>query len=164
MPGFTAVQDEQIAAWHGDGRFSGCVHRSVMGGIMSRFRKEPTTLVISKWIRTTGVCLDCGHALGKKLALDQRAWDCPVCGTHHNRDWVRARVIALLGAVQLMYPDCPSSLDGSVWASLLELLKLEIPIASGGCEVFARSGNQPIIGLSPTQPPNPRNQSRRGSQ
>jgi putative transposase len=41
---------------------------------------------ICMWTPTTSVCFDCGHKLEKKLELDQRTWNCPVCGCVHDRD------------------------------------------------------------------------------
>lgn len=120
--GFVAVQDEQLKSWHADERYSSVVHHSVMGGIMARLKKEPSTLVVGEWTRTTGVCPDCGHVLGERLDTSVREWDCPDCGAHHDRDQAAARVVLLLAAVQFLYPDCPSVLDPVLHERLLLIL------------------------------------------
>ena len=40
---------------------------------------------IDTWYPSSQICSYCGHKDGKK-ALSIREWDCPVCGTHHERD------------------------------------------------------------------------------
>ena len=123
-------QEEQIKSWHADERYSDTVQHSVMGGTMARLSKKSSTLVVSKWVRTTGVCPDCGHVLDEKLSLDQRVWDCPECGVHHDRDVAAARVVRLLGVVGVLYPDCPVGLERGVWEALLSVLRLGSPV---GC-------------------------------
>jgi putative transposase len=40
---------------------------------------------IDRWYPSSKTCNCCGHKM-KKLPLDIREWDCPNCGTHHDRD------------------------------------------------------------------------------
>ena len=40
---------------------------------------------IDTWYPSSQICSNCGHKDGKK-ALSIREWDCPECGTHHERD------------------------------------------------------------------------------
>lgn len=40
---------------------------------------------ISRWYPSSQLCSVCGHNSGKK-PLNVREWDCPECGTHHDRD------------------------------------------------------------------------------
>lgn len=42
-------------------------------------------VVINRWIPTSQVCSTCGHHDGKK-DLSVREWQCPSCGTVHDRD------------------------------------------------------------------------------
>lgn len=128
----TVVQEEQIKSWHQDERYSDVVQHSIMGGVMKRLSEQSSTLVVSKWCRTTGVCPDCGHVLDEKLSLDDREWDCPVCGAHHDRDVAAARTIFLLGVVSLAYPVCPSALSRDVFVGLLGVLGLDVPKAFTG--------------------------------
>ena len=40
---------------------------------------------IDRWYPSSRTCNCCGHKVDK-LSLDIREWDCPNCGTHHDRD------------------------------------------------------------------------------
>jgi putative transposase len=51
---------------------------------------------IDKWYPSSKRCFACGHILDS-LALDIRAWTCPECGTHHDRDINAAKNIHAVG-------------------------------------------------------------------
>lgn len=40
---------------------------------------------VDKFYPSSQICSNCGNPTGKKT-LDIREWDCPYCGTHHDRD------------------------------------------------------------------------------
>jgi putative transposase len=40
---------------------------------------------IDRWFPSSKRCGECGHIV-EELPLDVREWDCPKCGTHHDRD------------------------------------------------------------------------------
>ncbi len=40
---------------------------------------------IDRWFPSSKRCSNCGHVV-EKLPLNIRAWDCPNCGEHHDRD------------------------------------------------------------------------------
>jgi putative transposase len=42
-------------------------------------------ITIDKWFPSSKSCHCCGY-VNSGLTLDDRAWTCPSCGTHHNRD------------------------------------------------------------------------------
>jgi putative transposase len=42
-------------------------------------------IAIDRWYPSSQLCPCCGWKIGK-LGLDVRAWDCPSCGEHHDRD------------------------------------------------------------------------------
>ncbi len=44
-----------------------------------------TLVKIDRWFPSSKRCGHCGHVVDK-LPLDEREWDCPECGTHHDRD------------------------------------------------------------------------------
>jgi putative transposase len=47
-------------------------------------------LVANRYFPSSKTCSCCGHVL-EQLSLDVREWDCPACGTHHDRDVNAAR-------------------------------------------------------------------------
>jgi putative transposase len=51
---------------------------------------------IDKWYPSSKRCFACGHILDS-LALDIRAWTCPECGAHHDRDINAAQNIHAVG-------------------------------------------------------------------
>ena len=40
---------------------------------------------IDRWFPSSKRCSSCGHIV-EKMSLNIRQWDCPQCGTHHDRD------------------------------------------------------------------------------
>jgi putative transposase len=44
-----------------------------------------TLVKIDRWFPSSKRCGNCGHIIDK-LPLDVREWNCPECGTHHDRD------------------------------------------------------------------------------
>jgi len=44
-----------------------------------------TLVKIDRWFPSSKRCGHCGHVV-EKLPLNIREWDCPECGTHHDRD------------------------------------------------------------------------------
>jgi putative transposase len=44
-----------------------------------------TFVKIDRWFPSSKRCAECGHIV-EKLPLQIREWDCPKCGTHHDRD------------------------------------------------------------------------------
>lgn len=51
---------------------------------------------IDRWFPSSKRCAECGHIV-EKLPLDIREWDCPKCGTHHDRDVNAAKNILAAG-------------------------------------------------------------------
>jgi len=48
-------------------------------------QKEGKLVEIDRFFPSSKKCSCCGHVIDK-LPLDIREWDCPSCGTHHDRD------------------------------------------------------------------------------
>ncbi|MER6945087.1 RNA-guided endonuclease TnpB family protein [Nonomuraea sp. NPDC000554] len=59
-------------------------------------RHGRTLTRVSRWFPSSRLCPCCGWKNGK-LALEVRAWDCPSCGEHHDRDLAAAINILLEG-------------------------------------------------------------------
>lgn len=59
-----------------------------------------TLVKIDQWFPSSKRCSSCGHTL-KKLPLNIREWDCPECGTHHDRDQNAAVNILAVGQTVL---------------------------------------------------------------
>ena len=55
---------------------------------------------IDKWFASSKTCFDCKHKV-KKLPLDIRAWTCPSCNSHHDRDFNAALNIEARGLEEL---------------------------------------------------------------
>ncbi len=48
-------------------------------------RKEGKLVEIDRFFPSSKKCSCCGHVMDE-LPLDIREWNCPACGTHHDRD------------------------------------------------------------------------------
>jgi putative transposase len=53
-------------------------------------------IVISRWYPSSKTCSACGHLLAE-LSLNTRTWQCPSCGTRHDRDENAAKNILAAG-------------------------------------------------------------------
>ncbi len=57
---------------------------------------DRTFIKIDRWFPSSKRCGNCGHIV-EKLPLNIREWDCPNCGTHHDRDINAANNILAAG-------------------------------------------------------------------
>jgi putative transposase len=55
-------------------------------------RDGRTLAVCDRWYPSSKTCSTCGHLLGQ-LSLSTRTWQCPSCGTRHDRDLNAAKNI-----------------------------------------------------------------------
>ena len=55
-----------------------------------------TVVKIDRWFPSSKRCGACGHIV-ERLPLNIREWDCPECGTHHDRDINAANNILAVG-------------------------------------------------------------------
>jgi putative transposase len=51
---------------------------------------------IDRWFPSSKRCSQCGHTV-EKLPINIRSWDCPGCGTHHDRDVNAAKNVLAAG-------------------------------------------------------------------
>jgi putative transposase len=59
-------------------------------------RAGRTVLVVDRWYPSSKTCSACGHLLAE-LSLRTRTWQCPSCGTRHDRDINAAKNILAAG-------------------------------------------------------------------
>ncbi|MGL5059585.1 MAG: RNA-guided endonuclease InsQ/TnpB family protein [Microcoleus sp.] len=55
-----------------------------------------TLIKIDRWFPSSKRCFECGYIV-EKLPLNVREWDCPHCGSHHDRDINAAKNILAAG-------------------------------------------------------------------
>ena len=92
-----AVQDEQLAKWHSDRKFSRKVQHDIMGGIISGIKQMPQTVIIDKYEPTTKKCYICGRVTN--ITLKDRIFKCQ-CGFEMDRD-TKSAIYVLLKAKQI---------------------------------------------------------------
>ena len=84
------------------------LNRSIMDAGWSEFRRMleykaewygRQLIIIDRYYPSTQICSHCGAKTGPKGLgnLDVRAWTCPACGTHHDRDGNAAKNILAAG-------------------------------------------------------------------
>lgn len=80
------------------------LNRSILDQGFHEFRRQLTykmeerggvLLVADRWFASSKICSSCGHKCDE-LPLSVREWDCPTCGTHHDRDVNAAKNLANL--------------------------------------------------------------------
>jgi len=78
--------------------------RSVNDAALGEFRRQieykaqwhgRQVVLVDRWFPSTKRCFDCGFI--NKVALSDREWECPRCGTTHDRDVNAARNILAAG-------------------------------------------------------------------
>jgi len=62
-----------------------------LGGFINKLEfiasKYGTLIIkVDRWYASSHICSACGHKLDRKLGLQEREWQCPVCGVVHDRD------------------------------------------------------------------------------
>lgn len=61
-------------------------------------RDGRTLAVVDRWYPSSKTCSACGHLLSA-LSLHTRTWQCPSCGTRHDRDVNAAKNLVLAGGL-----------------------------------------------------------------
>ncbi len=92
-------------------------------------------VVIDRWYPSTKTCSACGHLLAE-LSLSTRTWQCPSCGTRHDRDINAATNILAAGqAVTACGADVRHSGTSRVQSAVKQELRpatAGIPVPQGG--------------------------------
>lgn len=71
-----------------------------------------TLTILDRWYPSSQTCSTCGENTGRK-PLDIRQWDCPYCGTHHDRDINAAKNILAAGLAVTVCGDGRSRRDNA---------------------------------------------------
>ena len=96
-----------------------------------KLEREGKVLVeIDRWFPSSKTCSNCHYQIGE-LPLDVRYWDCPSCGTHHDRDENAAINIRAEGIRQLRVLGTRTSADGG--------------------DVSPKRGRKSVLGQSPVK-------------
>ena len=74
-------------------------------------------ITIDRWYPSSKTCSACGHVLDS-LDLDCRAWMCPACGVHHDRDINAAKSVLAEGLRQSAQEHGAAACGGDVRANL----------------------------------------------
>jgi IS605 OrfB family transposase len=70
-----------------------------------------TLVKIDRWSPSSKRCGNCGNIV-EKLPLNIREWDCPKCGTHHDRDVNAAKnILAAFSCGECLWSDCKTSTE-----------------------------------------------------
>ena len=92
-------------------------------------------IVIDRWYPSSKPCSACGHLLAE-LSLKTRTWQCPSCGTRHDRDVNAAKNILAAGlAVTACGTDVRHSGSSRVQSAVKQELRpvtAGIPVLHGG--------------------------------
>lgn len=85
------IEDLSVRSMIAKNRF---LARSIMDRGLFEFRRQlrykaawrgRDVIVASRWFPSSKTCSNCGHVL-EVLPLSMRRWECPACGTFHDRD------------------------------------------------------------------------------
>ena len=92
-------------------------------------------IVIDRWYPSSKTCSACGHLL-TELSLSKRMWQCPSCGTRHDRDINAAKNILAAGlAVTACGADVRHSGSSRVQSAVKQEprpVRAGIPVLQGG--------------------------------
>jgi len=87
-----------------------------MGGIISEIKKLPQTQIVDKWKPTTQECLICETKT--KHGLEQRVFECPVCGYKEDHDVHSAKVV--LKKAKQIHAECMNPMPVESEASICQ--------------------------------------------
>jgi putative transposase len=103
-----------------------------------------TLVKIDRWFPSSKRCGNCGHIV-EQLPLDVREWDCPECGTHHDRDINAAHNILAAGLAVIVCganirPNGHESIGQ--WRKTTELRHAQLPRSAALSLSLGRSGKK----------------------
>jgi len=134
---FVAYQNDPINEWQR--LFGRRIYQTSIGGFRDTLkRKVSTPLEVSRFTKTTGICMYCGYSL--HLNLSERVFKCPSCGRVQDRDVSAANAIEYEGLSLRNVGETLVDDDAST-SSMLEYLK-SIPHVKASIAGEARSPEQ----------------------
>jgi putative transposase len=89
-------------------------------------------IVIDRWYPSSKTCSACGHMLAE-LSLSTRTWQCPLCGTRHDRDLNAAKNILAAG---LAVSACGGDVRHTGSSRVRSPAKQELRLARAGIPVL----------------------------
>jgi putative transposase len=98
-------------------------------------RDGRTLAVIDRWYPSSKTCSSCGHLLGK-LSLGTRHWQCPTCGTRHDRDVNAAKNIMVAAGLAETRNACGADVRHEGQPSVQSAVNQENPRATTGIPVL----------------------------
>jgi putative transposase len=101
-------------------------------------RAGRSLVVIDRWYPSTKTCSACGYLLAS-LSLSTRTWQCPSCGTRHDRDVNAAKNILAAGrAVARGFPGdaCGADVRHSGILRVRSAVKQEPQLARAGIPIL----------------------------
>ncbi|WP_204301809.1 RNA-guided endonuclease TnpB family protein, partial [Actinoplanes campanulatus] len=94
-------------------------------------RDGRTLAVVDRWYPSSKTCSACGHLLGK-LGLGTRHWQCPTCGTRHDRDINAATNIMVAAGLAETRNACGADVRHEGQPSVQSAMNQENPRATTG--------------------------------
>lgn len=93
------IQDENLAGWKEDKRFSSKVHHSFMGLVKAKLLKRENVYVHDRYFPSTKVCYVCG-CIQDDIELKDRIFECKDCGHKEDRDIKAAKTMMVVGQLR----------------------------------------------------------------
>ena len=87
------MQDELIKLWHR--RYGNQIQHSCLGLIKQKLKQSNRIVLTESNFASTKLCYNCGNKLN--ISLNERTYNCPICGLSEDRDIKAAKTILLYG-------------------------------------------------------------------
>lgn len=90
-PRFITIEDLNIRGMMRNRHLAKALAEQELGRFIARLKAKCAThgiqlRQVDRWYPSSQLCSDCGYRNTRVRNLNIRAWDCPSCGVHHERD------------------------------------------------------------------------------
>ena len=142
---YVAYQNDCIHAWE---KFYGRrIYQTSIGELRNALkRKACTPLEVGRFVKTTGVCRNCGGL--SHLNLSDRVFECPFCGYISDRDVGSAKTIDMKG-LSLWNIGETLAEDYASTSNMLRYMN-NIPHVKASISIEARSPKQADVAEAPS--------------